>query len=973
MKNFKKVLALVLAVATLLSFATVASAAKTSESYNDASSISYEEAVDVLSAMGVLGGDDKGAFNPKATIKRSEAAKIIAIFADYDKAAGSFYAAANKFTDVPANHWAVSYIAYANQTGIVSGVGNGKFNPDGTLTGVQFLKMALCTLGFDAAAEGYVGANWAVNVLDRAKALDLTAGIEGFDAGAAITREQAAQIMLNVLLTDVVAYGTADLGIDLAALVANYKDVALELYNEITSWKSITKQFETVGDIVDEVVRVAQEVGKLNILTQTENGAKDTGIPYFMKWAKANNMILNYLEGEDDLYRPMRAWAIAKNTQDPDAVTKCYVDEPVKTYTSSITMCDLAKDLGFAATDNRTLTFVYCNDFDAAEYKYIEPNRYIGSDITEYYYTFSHKAGERGENALIANVSDSDTLKNTYVATIPMYCDDDLYTPGATIEVFQLGTYSFKIVSYYQFVGQVTGVTAAKTDKYGHETKASATIQLLSEFKGLGLNYVEPQSNDPITYEFPTENKLDLAEGDYVTFNLSAKKAGYVKGGRTYFPNTNAGIATMLGNAVINIAKADTFTGVYNRNKGGKMMIDSELYTVSTVASDEVKEAVEGYLSASRFKFNQKYTFVKDSQGNILHIDAFSDAYTLVIPEAMWLEANKKTGKQTLHADVVSITDGSKMEDIVLAPVDYKDEAIAAEDLGAWVIDVNDFVLTNDGPDSGVLFLKENANGTYWAKEVGMALPQYVAVAEDEWVDTVASRVLVNGTMIDKANTKFLVVTCDAAGDPVYTVTDWAEAKGYTCDVISVLYAPTRNVLEGNLYTYTNEGDGYADYVVMWDATPADSFFYAYLPSGNTVPGAYGLEYIDLEDGLTDMEVFYSEYDTNDIWGLVKITTTAEGTLVYRVESAEVEYGGDRYNLISYATWDETTLTIDGKAVDLAEDYTVSIVNEAETKISATTLTKGFKAMNDNAVYEAYYVLNDAEEVCEVIFVPYNS
>ena len=57
MKNFRKVLALVLVVATLLSFATMASA-----DYKDQASIDakYELAVDVLSGFGIISGDEKG-------------------------------------------------------------------------------------------------------------------------------------------------------------------------------------------------------------------------------------------------------------------------------------------------------------------------------------------------------------------------------------------------------------------------------------------------------------------------------------------------------------------------------------------------------------------------------------------------------------------------------------------------------------------------------------------------------------------------------------------------------------------------------------------------------------------------------------------------------------------------------------------------------------------------------------------------
>ena len=69
----KKFLTLALALAMVSSMLAMPAAAK---DYADADEITYVEAVDVLSAIGVLEGDEKG-FRPDDTVKRSEAAKII--------------------------------------------------------------------------------------------------------------------------------------------------------------------------------------------------------------------------------------------------------------------------------------------------------------------------------------------------------------------------------------------------------------------------------------------------------------------------------------------------------------------------------------------------------------------------------------------------------------------------------------------------------------------------------------------------------------------------------------------------------------------------------------------------------------------------------------------------------------------------------------------------------------------------------
>ena len=62
----KKLLALVLALVMTLGLATVGANAATTK-YADADSIEYKEAVDVMSAIGVLEGDE-GGFRPSDTL-----------------------------------------------------------------------------------------------------------------------------------------------------------------------------------------------------------------------------------------------------------------------------------------------------------------------------------------------------------------------------------------------------------------------------------------------------------------------------------------------------------------------------------------------------------------------------------------------------------------------------------------------------------------------------------------------------------------------------------------------------------------------------------------------------------------------------------------------------------------------------------------------------------------------------------------
>ena len=196
MKNFRKVLALVLVVATLFSFTAMASA----KTYTDADKISYKEAVDVLSYVGILNGYEDDSFKPTQTITREEMAKMIAVLSNAGTDVSTLYASACTFADVAKDRWSASYVAYCAKTGVVAGRSASTFDPTAKVTGLETAKMLLVVLGFNAEKQGYVGADWKVNVLRDAKVMGL---LEDFDAKynveAAITREEAAQMMLNAL------------------------------------------------------------------------------------------------------------------------------------------------------------------------------------------------------------------------------------------------------------------------------------------------------------------------------------------------------------------------------------------------------------------------------------------------------------------------------------------------------------------------------------------------------------------------------------------------------------------------------------------------------------------------------------------------------------------------------------------------------------------------------------------------------
>ena len=154
------------------------------------------------------------------------------------------YASACTFADAK-NDWAASYIAYCAQTGIVAGRNATTFDPNGKVTGIETAKMLLCVLGFDAATQGYVGTNWKTNILRDAKDHGLLDGFAAdYDPDKAITREEAAQMMLNALQANIVI-GTISgnlVKITNTIYVDKYHDVHISIADaEKEGWVVLTR------------------------------------------------------------------------------------------------------------------------------------------------------------------------------------------------------------------------------------------------------------------------------------------------------------------------------------------------------------------------------------------------------------------------------------------------------------------------------------------------------------------------------------------------------------------------------------------------------------------------------------------------------------------------------------------------------------------------------------------------------------
>ena len=179
--------------------------------FSDQSKIKNTEAVDMCTALNIIGGYPDGTFKPEGNITRAEVTKMICVALNGGKEPNVGTNATPTFSDVrtnPNSAWAEGYIESCYAQGIVSGVGGGKFAPAGNVTATQMAKMLLVALGYNADNEGFTGNAWATNVNVRASQKGLYEDLENIDVNAALTRDNAAQMIWNALNAYEVEYKT---------------------------------------------------------------------------------------------------------------------------------------------------------------------------------------------------------------------------------------------------------------------------------------------------------------------------------------------------------------------------------------------------------------------------------------------------------------------------------------------------------------------------------------------------------------------------------------------------------------------------------------------------------------------------------------------------------------------------------------------------------------------------------------------
>ena len=662
MKNFKKVLALVLVLASLLGLATMAGAAT---EYKDADKINadYTEAIKVLDLIETMQGYPDGNFKPTATITREEAAKVIAIFDNKDADISTYYTSINPFTDEK-GRWGESYVGYGYRAGIIAGMNATTYAPTSNVTGTQFLKMALVTLGYDQEKEGFVGTSWAVNVLALAKKIGLIDNLaDGWKPEHDLTREEAAQILLNTLNSDTIEYAQE-------AKSANWKPTEKD---GVVTWG-----------------------GKLYL---TVAGAVKTGNKLYKDFDLKKEV------STDAFYRPYIKWT-------KDHVSVEIMKAPKATFTKKFSACDLLVALGIPENDRKTkivIDEVYCDGDDTVDFAdhaiYDEADDYTyevdGEDVEakawhhEYSTCAQAKGAKHGAQGTLTQVfyngKDADGNKHYTITSIETWLgkvdkvstkttsrDNHLKNDGNVT----LSAYLHNLQKLEENNYNYCGETYEDTDDNSKDGHTAHCDKIINEAEG------DPNDDDTYTLMYSGETN-GLKKGDYVLFTYSFR----TKDGKNDYED--AGVQTL-----------DLTEGKNGRLSGYKFGTSAGSDPSETrIDSEYVKDSQHFHMGydASKTKDYGTYTFFYDAYGNVIGMKDAADSSKWAVIDRAWVTFENK-GTAIMNADVVGVDDAKTTTSTVKKFTDVDDYIDEVDDA------INDSSAKNFAYDLAV-YLKDLTNG----------------------------------------------------------------------------------------------------------------------------------------------------------------------------------------------------------------------------------------------------------------------
>ena len=476
MRNLKRALSLALASVMLLGMMVVGSSAKGLDDFSDNAEIVNKDAVVVTSAIGLFDGYEDGSFGPENVVTRAEMAVIITTMLYGAGFNVTQFAETSVFTDVPA--WAEGYVNLCSSLGIVAGVGDGKFDPNATVTTAQAVLMLCRALGYFQNAADF-GDNWMLAATAKGTALGLYGDLK-LTANAGLTRDNVAELVFNALTKAVpVQYN------ELLGVYYNENQgiiYSLEFnYLQTLGYKNFDLVYKTDTETIYGRPATTWGTGSYNVKTDAGDTSKT-----------------------DTLTEDGGLIASMVRMLDKDEIITV-PNTPTYTYTTGTDEDDVYKDLGKSVCDE--------TDYDWTVYVNGEKVYDEGTDVADTVYDNSvgNDVPERGEDA---------DYQYTGKGTVTeIYVDD----ADATVTVVA--------INYY--MGQVSKV---KTDDDGEYINVKALSNLSQDDAKLDDRdfYVEGyEEDDYIVFTIDQNEDDDFYIAEVITPEVATGEVSRVENDRT--------------------------------------------------------------------------------------------------------------------------------------------------------------------------------------------------------------------------------------------------------------------------------------------------------------------------------------------------------------------------------------------------------------------------------------------------------
>ena len=706
-------------------------------------------------------------------------------------------------------------VAVLNGMGVFKGYEDETFKPEGKITRAEVATIIYRIYTADVAKNDksgmyatynkfsdMAGAGWAAGYIGYCANAELVKGYPNgtFQPSGNVTGYEVLAMILRAVGYDKNGEFT---GADWALNVAKYAEQAGVLKNIKGVDLNAPATRELVAEMLFRGIADAATVTYTPAFGyQTEKVQKLDKVTLGSK-----NFELADKDASDDWGRPGTKWTY--NTGDKETLV---LKKAAATYTTKVDECDIAKDLGITKS----------KDIEAA---YIDGDK---KDITDKAVTTNQ----------VGNINALATT--SYVGG-----------QGRLTEVYNMGADGYRLVEINTYLAKVDKVTAAKTDRNGHTTKATVDLTVYGDFL----------KNDVDEYTFTKVEAEGFTVDQYVLVTVLHPK--------DYKADAAKNKASVESIVAAELVAGGKLTGWTNE--------------VGTTAATHVVAGTT-YNDANKFFLNRRaagttWLVALDSYGNAIGLVKDATSYAAVA-RIEW-KANATSFGGYALADLV-LADGTLKEGVTVASVGDKSVNAAGAEGTTYTkglpskASVSIAWQNNKDYYNHILTYSVNADGSYNLKYVNHGTEG----RNDDIVD------------VSDVDYKSGSATLDYFTATNSTVFAYQNDNGYSYTVYTGKdKAPS--FTDGTICVKV-DSNGYAEFVLVTDYTVTSNTFLAYVtnkpftnltyPSDKTIPG-----YTVYKIGTDEKTVVYDakwvddEVEHNTVfWDAFKAANAGAG--LYEIE-----------------------------------------------------------------------------------------